>query len=236
MKSYDDELRLLRDLVARMGGLVESQLQRATSALARRDVGLAALVVEADAQVDALDHQISHHVVAILALRQPMASDLRFIVASMRVASDLERIGDYAANVAKRSIVLSGTPAQVSVGPIERLSRMVQEMMKDTLDAFVADDAEKAMAVWRRDEAVDEMYSSVFRNLLTYMMEDPRNITSCAHLLFIAKNLERIGDHATNIAEIIHFAVVGEEPAGERPKRDTSALAITTVDEAGHAP
>ena len=225
VKSYEDELRKLRDLIARMGGLAENQLSQATSAMVRRDVALASRVVEADPQVDALDREVAHHVVRLLALRQPVASDLRLIVAAMRISSDLERVGDYAANVAKRSIVLAQMPPQVSMGPLERMSRMVQEMLKDTLDAFATNDDPKAMAVWRRDEAVDEIYSAVFRTLLTYMMEDPRNITPCTHLLFIAKNLERIGDHATNIAETIHFAVVGEEPAGIRPKGDTSSLA-----------
>jgi phosphate transport system protein len=225
VKSFDDELRNLRDMIARMGGMVESQLALATQAIVRRDVALAARVVEADPRVDALDREISTQVVTTLARRQPMASDLRLIVACMRISSDLERVGDYAANVAKRSIMLAQMPPAVSLGPLERMSRMVQEMLKDTLDAFAAEDDPKAMEVWRRDEAVDEMYSALFRTLLTYMMEDPRNITPCAHLLFIAKNLERIGDHATNIAEIIHFAVVGEEPEGERPKGDTSALA-----------
>jgi phosphate transport system protein len=235
VKAFDDELRLLRDLIARMGGMVESQLSLATTAMVRRDVALASRVVEADPQVDALDRDIAHHVVKLLALRQPVASDLRLIVAAMRIASDLERVGDYAANVAKRSIVLAQMPPQVSMGPLERMSRMVQEMLKDTLDAFASDDATKAMEVWRRDEPVDEMYSALFRTLLTYMMEDPRNITPCTHLLFIAKNLERIGDHATNIAEIIHFAVVGEEPSGARPKGDTSAMASVHAGEAGRA-
>jgi phosphate transport system protein len=225
VKSFDDELRLLRDMLSRMGGMVESQLALATTAMVKRDVSLASRVVEADPQVDALDRDISHHVVRLLALRQPVAGDLRLIVASMRIASDLERVGDYAANVAKRSIVLAQMPPTVSLGPLERMSRMVQEMLKDTLDAFATDDDRKAMTVWRRDEAVDEMYSALFRTLLTYMMEDPRNITPCTHLLFIAKNIERIGDHATNIAETIHFAVVGEDPEGVRPKGDTSALA-----------
>ncbi len=225
VKSYDDQLRLLRDMIARMGGMVENQLAQATQAMVRRDVALAARVVEADSAVDRLDREVTDHVVRLLALRQPMASDLRFVVSCMRISSDLERVGDYAANVAKRSIVLAQMPQQVALGPIERMSRMVQEMLKDTLDAFAAEDDPKAMEVWRRDEAVDEMYSAVFRTLLTYMMEDPRNITPCTHLLFIAKNLERIGDHATNVAEIIHFVVVGEEPEGQRPKGDTSALA-----------
>ncbi|MCU0985977.1 MAG: phosphate signaling complex protein PhoU [Acetobacteraceae bacterium] len=225
VRSYDDQLRLLRDMIARMGGMVENQLAQATQAMVRRDVALAARVVETDSAVDRLDREIAEHVVRLLALRQPMASDLRFVVSCMRISSDLERVGDYAANVAKRSIVLAQTPPQVALGPLERMSRMVQEMLKDTLDAFATEDDPKAMEVWRRDEAVDEMYSAVFRTLLTYMMEDPRNITPCTHLLFIAKNLERIGDHATNIAEIIHFVVVGEEPEGHRPKGDTSALA-----------
>jgi phosphate transport system protein len=236
VRSFDEELRHLRDIIARMGGMVESQLALATTAMVKRDVALASRVVEADPQVDAIDREVAHHVVKLLALRQPMASDLRLIIGAMRIASDLERIGDYAANVAKRSIVLAQMPPTVSLGPLERISRMVQEMLKDTLDAFATDDAPKAMAVWRRDEAVDEMYSALFRTLLTYMMEDPRSITPCTHLLFIAKNIERIGDHATNIAETIHFAVVGEDPAGERPKGDTSALATSDIAGGNGAP
>ena len=236
VRSFDEELRHLRDIIARMGGMVESQLALATTAMVKRDVALASRVVEADPQVDAIDREVAHHVVKLLALRQPMASDLRLIIGAMRIASDLERVGDYAANVAKRSIVLAQTPPTVSLGPLERMSRMVQEMLKDTLDAFASDDAAKAMAVWRRDEAVDEMHSALFRTLLTYMMEDPRNITPCTHLLFIAKNIERIGDHATNIAETIHFAVVGEDPAGERPKGDTSALATSDIAGGNGAP
>jgi len=229
VRSFDEELRHLRDIIARMGGMVESQLALATTAMVKRDVALASRVVEADPQVDAIDREVAHHVVKLLALRQPMASDLRLIIGAMRIASDLERVGDYAANVAKRSLVLAQTPPPIPLGPLERMSRMVQEMLKDTLDAFATDDAPKAMAVWRRDEAVDEMYSALFRTLLTYMMEDPRNITPCTHLLFIAKNIERIGDHATNIAETIHFAVVGEDPEGERPKGDTSTLAAAEL-------
>jgi len=225
VKSFDEELAKLRDMLVRMGGLAESQIALATTATVKRDAALAGRVVEADPQIDALDRDIAQHVVRMLALRQPVASDLRFIVAAMRIASALERVGDYAANVAKRAIVLSQMPPSISLGPLERMSRMVQEMMKDTLDAFAADDAAKAMAVWRRDEAVDEMYSALFRTMLTYMMEDPRNITPCTHLLFIAKNLERIGDHATNIAETIHFAVIGQEAPAARPKGDTSAFA-----------
>jgi len=229
VRAFDEELAKLRDMLVRMGGLAESQLALATTATVKRDAALAARVVEADPQIDALDREVAHHVVKLLALRQPMASDLRFIVAAMRISSDLERVGDYAANVAKRAIVLSQMPPALSHGPLERMSRMVQEMLKDTLDAFAADDAVKAMDVWRRDEAVDEMYSALFRTLLTYMMEDPRNITPCTHLLFIAKNLERIGDHTTNIAETIHFSVLGEEAPGDRPKGDTSAFAAAAL-------
>lgn len=226
VRSYDEELRRLSNMVAEMGGLAETQLSAAIQAVTRRDSDLAAQTVEADAKVDAMEQQIDEFVIRLLALRQPVAGDLRNIVAALRIASDLERIADYAANVAKRAIALNQTPPVRPVHAVPRMGELVLGMIKDTLDAYVARDAEKAKAVWHRDEEVDETYNSLFRELLTYMMEDPRAITTCTHLLFIAKNIERIGDHTTNIAELIHFTVYGQPLKESRPKSDTTSFAV----------
>jgi len=165
-------------------------------------------------------------VIRMLALRQPMAADLRFIIASLKMTGDLERIGDYAANVAKRSIVLSQFAMPFPLTGLGQMLRLVQEQLKSIIDAVGAGDTDKAIAVWRSDQAVDDLYNTIFRELITYMMEDPRNITPCTHLLFIAKNLERIGDHTTNIAETVYYAVRGEVLPDVRPKGDTSAYAV----------
>jgi phosphate transport system protein len=162
----------------------------------------------------------------MLALRQPMAGDLRRIVAALKVTGDLERIGDYAANVAKRSIVLGQYSLPYSLGGLAHMAHMVQDQLKSIIDALGTSDTDKAIEVWRSDQVVDDIYNALFRELITYMMEDPRNITPCAHLLFIAKNLERIGDHATNIAETVYYSVTGEVLPDTRPKGDTSAYAI----------
>jgi phosphate transport system protein len=222
VKSYDEELRRLRDTVIRMGGVVESQLQECQVALTRRDTEASQRVIATDPQVDDMEREVDASVIRLLALRQPVAIDLRNIVSAMRMATDLERAGDYATNVAKRGIVLAQHPALPVSGGISRMNRLVQEMMKDVLDAYVASDPAKAIDVWNRDDGVDKLYTGMFRELLTYMMEDPRNITACTHLLFIAKNLERVGDHATNMAETIHYAITGEVLPGLRPKGDGS--------------
>jgi phosphate transport system protein len=226
IKSYDDELRRLNNTIMQMGGLAEGQLAAAIDAVIKRDSELAARVVADDTTVDQLEHAVDGLVVRLLALRQPMARDLREILAALRIANDLERICDYAANVAKRSIVLNQSPAVKPVYTLPRMVKLAQALTKDVLDAYVARDAEKAMVVWARDEELDEMYSSLFRELLTYMMEDPRTITACTHLLFMAKNVERIGDHATNIAETVYFLANGEPLTQARPKRDNSNQAV----------
>jgi phosphate transport system protein len=226
VKSYDDELKNLNQTIAQMGGLAEAQLQSAIEALVRRDSDLAGQVVQSDARIDELEHQISIMAVRMLALRQPMAQDLREVVAALKISSDLERIGDYAANVAKRAIALSHTPPIQPANGIPRMARLAQQIIKDVLDAYIEHDADKALEVWQRDEEVDEMYTSLFRELLTYMMEDPRNISPCTHLLFIAKNIERIGDHATNIAETIHFLVLGRPIEALRPKGDNTSFSV----------
>jgi phosphate transport system protein len=226
IKSYDEELRRLDHTITEMGGMAESQLGAAIDAVTRRDSELAAEIIESDNQVDQLEREIESLVMRLLALRQPMARDLRQSIAALKIAADLERIGDYAANVAKRSIALNQTPPVKPVYAVPRMGRLAQAMIKDILDAYVERDAEKALAVWLRDEELDEMYTSLFRELLTYMIEDPRNISACTHLLFIAKNLERIGDHTTNIAETLYFLVHGTPLAQVRPKGDRSSLAV----------
>jgi|HubBroStandDraft_6_1064221.scaffolds.fasta_scaffold831127_1 phosphate transport system protein len=231
VKSYDQELHRLDNIVAEMGGLAESQLASAMEAVAKRDADLAAKVIESDVQVDELEREVEALVVRLLALRQPMARDLRQIIAALKISTDLERIGDYATNVAKRSIALDQIPPVRPIHALPRMSRVAGQMIKDVLDAYVERDADKAMAVWLRDEELDEMYTSLFRELLTYMIEDPRNITSGTHLLFMAKNLERIGDHTTNVAETLYFLVNGTPMQQVRPKRDRTSLGIATGSE-----
>ncbi len=232
VKSYDEELRRLRDIIVRMGGVVESQLSECQVALLKRDSEAAERVMATDPQVDAMEREVDATVIRLLALRQPVADDLRGIIAAMRIAADLERAGDYATNVAKRAIVLANHPSVPAVTGIARINRMALEMIKDVLDSYVAGDAGRAIEVWNRDDQVDKLYTGVFRELLTYMMEDPRNITACTHLLFIAKNLERVGDHATNIAEIIHYALTGAVLPNTRPKGDLTTSGVPAPDQA----
>jgi phosphate transport system protein len=226
IKSYDDELSRLSKMIVEMGGLAESQLASALDAVARRDSALAVQVIEGDAEVDAIERELDNLAIRLLALRQPMARDLREIFVALKIGSDLERICDYAANVAKRSIALSQTPPIQAMHALPRMAHLALRLIKDVIDAYVAHDADKALAVWRADEELDEMYASFFRELLTYMMEDPRNIGASTHLLFMAKNIERIGDHATNIAENLHYLVHGTALTEARPKGDKSSLEV----------
>jgi phosphate transport system protein len=226
VKSFDQELNRLRNLMTQMGGIVESQVALAADAIMQRDAAAATRAVEEDPKVDALEREIETFVIRLLALRQPVAGDLRQIVAALKITGDLERIGDYAANVAKRSIVLAQFSLPYSLAGLAHMARMVQGQLKSIIDALGDSDAAKAVEVWRSDQVVDDIYNAIFRELITYMMEDPRNITPCTHLLFIAKNLERIGDHATNIAEKLYYAVKGESLPDARPKGDMSAYAI----------
>jgi phosphate transport system protein len=226
VKSYDQELKRLRNMMTEMGGIVETQVALAADAIMQRDAASATRVVEEDPKVDALEREVESFVIRLLALRQPVAGDLRQIVAALKITSDLERIGDYAANVAKRSIVLSQFSLPYSLAGLAHMARMVQGQLKSIIDALGENDAEKAVEVWRSDQVVDDIYNAIFREVITYMMEDPRNITPCTHLLFVAKNLERIGDHATNIAENLYYAVTGETLPDSRPKGDTSAYAV----------
>jgi phosphate transport system protein len=226
VKSYDQELRRLRDMMAEMGGIVESQVGMAMRAILEHDADAATKAVEDDPKVDALEREIEQFVIRLLALRQPMASDLRQIVAALKITSGLERIGDYAANVAKRSIVLSHYTLPYALTGLGHMGRLVQAQLKAIMDALGSNDPDKAMHVWQSDQPIDDLYNALFRELITYMMEDPRNITPCAHLLFIAKNLERIGDHTTNIAETIYYAAKGEVLQERRPKGESSAYAV----------
>ena len=226
VKSYDQELKRLHSLIADMGGIVESQVALAAEAILSHDSSTAARVIADDKKVDALEREVEQFVIRMLALRQPMAGDLRRIVSALKITGDLERIGDYAANVAKRSIVLSQVSLPFSLSGIGHMALLVQENLKTVIDAIGEEDADKALEVWRSDQAIDDLYNTIFRELITYMMEDPRSITPCTHLLFIAKNLERIGDHATNIAETVYYAVKGEVIAEARPKGDMSAYAV----------
>jgi phosphate transport system protein len=223
VRSYEHELEGLRAMIARMGGLVESQTANAIAAVLNRDGEAAQYAMEQDPEVDALEREIEGRAIRMLALRAPMAQDLREIVSAFKVTSDLERIGDYAANVAKRSLRIERSGAEPALGGLRSMGRLVQESLRLAIDALSQNDKDKAIEVWHSDKAVDELYTAMFRELITYMMEDPRNITSCTHLLFIAKNLERIGDHSTNIAEQVHYAVTGELLPPSRPRGSPSA-------------
>lgn len=226
IKSYDEELQRLNKMIVEMGGMAESQLAAAIDAVMKRDSDLAAEVIEGDVKVDQLERELDTLAVRLLALRQPMARDLREIVVALKIGSDLERICDYAANVAKRSIALSQSPPLQPVFALPRMGRLALVLVKDVIDAFIERDADKALEVWNRDEELDEMYASLFREFLTYMMEDPRIIGACTHLLFMAKNIERIGDHATNVAENVWYLVHGMPLEQVRPKGDKSSLEI----------
>ena len=222
VRAYDEELEGLTAELSRMGGLAEVEVVDAIRAIARRDVALAQGVIDRDARLDEIEAEIERRAIRLIALRQPVADDLRRAVAAMKVANNLERCGDLAKNIAKRALVIAESePITPLTRSIERMGELVAGRLKDVLDAFAARDIDRARTVWQRDQEVDEHYDSIFRELLTYMMGDPRTIASCAHLLFVAKNLERIGDHATNIAEIITYEITGEQLTDQRPKLDS---------------
>ncbi|QYF87683.1 phosphate signaling complex protein PhoU [Brevundimonas sp. PAMC22021] len=219
VKAYGDELNQITAEIARMGGLAEAQVADAIDSVARRDVGLARSVIERDSKLDQLHRDIEKKAIRMIALRQPVASDLRRTYGAIKMASDLERTGDLAKNIAKRALVLAESePMQPLTRSIERMGRLVSMRLRDVLDAYTASEVDRALAVWHTDDEVDEHYNALFRELLTYMMGDPRTIGACTHLLFMAKNLERIGDHATNIAETVHYEITGDDIMGERPR------------------
>jgi len=228
VREFDEELKKLDNLIAELGGLAERQLADAVDSLIRRDADRAQEIAAADKRLDELEREIDELGIDIMIRRQPMASDLRIVIAALKTSSILERIGDYAKNIAKRTIALSQMPAIGSVRSVQRMADRAQTQIKVALDAYLHRDVELAKDVRNRDQEIDSMHTSLFRELLTYMMEDPRNITACTHLLFISKNLERIGDHATTIAENLMFLIHGTIPDDPRPKND--AAHYTVVD------
>jgi phosphate transport system protein len=222
VKSYDEALDQLMSDVARMGGLAEAQVTECINAVVRRDTLLARSLIDRDVKVDEAHALVEKRATTLLALRQPLAQDLRAVVSAWKIANELERVGDLARNIAKRTLVLNQSEPIQLTRSIERMGRIASGHLKQVLDAYAAGDIRPALAVWLQDEEVDAHYNSLFRELLTYMMEDPRTIGPCAHLLFVAKNIERIGDHCTNIAENVHYFVTGEPMASSRPKSDES--------------
>jgi phosphate transport system protein len=232
-KAFDVDLQELTRCVAEMGGLAEKQIADAVDALANRDTAFAAKVIQADAAIDRLQREIEEKAVLTIARRQPMAVDLREVIGALRVANDLERIGDLAKNIGKRVSEVDGDfHPQKLIRGVQHMSTLVLAQLKQVLDAYASHDLEKALGVWKGDEEVDAICTSLFRELLTYMMEDPRNITFCIHLMFCAKNIERMGDHATNVAETVYYMIEGRAIADQRPKGDTTMFAAL---EAGHS-
>jgi phosphate transport system protein len=224
VKAYDEDLANLKKLVALMGGIAEEQLAKSITAISRHDTKLADEAIANDEKLDLLERQIEEKAILTIAKRQPMALDLRQIIVTIRIAADLERIGDLAKNTAKRTHAITEAMPRKLVTGLTRMGDLAQEQLKTILDAYAHADAEKAMQVWRMDEGIDALYNSIFRELLTYMMEDPRNIGPCTHLLFGTKNMERIGDHTTNIAENIYFLVHGRTIDEARPKKDKTSI------------
>lgn len=218
VRAYDQELKQLNELIGRMGGLAEAQIDNAIRAVVERNEELARDVAASDSRVDHMEAEINRLALRLLALRQPMAIDLRYILSALRIASDLERIADHAENLCRRVAELSELRDGPATSGIPRLGKLVLAMLKDVLDASLAGDVDKAVEVWLRDNEVDELYGSLFREYLTYMMENPRNIGACTTLLFVAKNVERIGDHITNIAETIYFRVKAQPLKDSLPK------------------
>lgn len=223
VKSFGEQLEQLSALVAQMGGQAEAQFAAAIDAIARRDSAAAERAVMSDARIDEMQQEIEERALKLLALRQPMAVDLRETLAAIKTAGELERIGDLAKNIAKRALVLNREPPIRLTQSLARMGKAAQNQLKQVLDAFSSRNAEEAEAVWSRDGEIDEIYNSLFRELLTYMMEDPRTIGLCTHLLFVAKNIERSGDHCTNIAEVVYHMVRAGHLAANRPKADTTS-------------
>lgn len=223
VKAYDDDLTILKTMLAQMGGLAEDQLAKALSALVKRDIRLADQVIQTDEKLDALEVAVEEKAILTIAKRQPVATDLREIMVALRVSSDLERIGDLAKNVAKRTHAIPDVLPRKLIAGLTRMGELSLSQLKTVLDAYSSRDAESAISVWQHDEDIDALYNSIFRELLTYMMEDPRMISVCTHLLFATKNIERIGDHATNVAENIYYLVSGKTLKEERPKKDTTS-------------
>jgi len=229
-KAFDTDLQEITRKVAEMGGLAERQFTDAVHALVERDSELAEHVIATDPMIDAMQHEIEEKAVLTIARRQPMAVDLREIVGAMRVCNDLERIGDHAKHIGKRVVALNeDLHLQKLIRGVEHMASLVESLVKRVLDAYAGRDLAAALAVWNGDEEVDALCTSLFRELLTYMMEDPRNITFCMHLMFCAKDIERIGDHATNIAETVYYMIEGRPIADQRPKGDTTTFGAAVL-------
>jgi phosphate transport system protein len=229
VRSYEEELARLDKKIAHMGGLAEQLLGQSFDALDRRDPTHAEAVVAADRPIDELQREIEEDVITMIARRQPMADDLRHVVAALRITGDLERIGDLAKNIAKRTLAIAREPyPKPLMSGLRHMTERALSQLKDVLDAYAERNSELALTVWREDEQIDAMYNSVFRELLTYMMEDPRNIAFCTHLLFGAKNIERIGDHTTNIAEVVYYLVHGVPIGDDRPKGDRTSSTLVS--------
>ncbi|RMF36644.1 MAG: phosphate transport system regulatory protein PhoU [Alphaproteobacteria bacterium] len=224
VSAFDKELMAIHAKIAEMGGLAEELLSQALEAVEKRDPGLAEQVIQRDKRLDRLEMEVDELTVKVMALRQPMAQDLRFLVAALKISSTLERIGDLAKNIARRGIYLSQARRVNLSASIVRMGQRTLEQLTEVLDAYSSRDTALAVAVWRRDVEIDELYNSLFREVLTYMMEDPRMIGLGSQLLFIAKNLERIGDHTTHIAELVYYVVEGEPLGDDRPKGEPLAL------------
>jgi phosphate transport system protein len=221
LKAFDEDIERLRALISQMGGLAEHAITEAMRCLIQRDIEGAAVVVEEDKKLDVLEVETERRAIQLIALRAPMAADLRDVVAALKISGVVERIGDYAKNIAKRVPQLENIAKIEPLSLLPEMARIATEMVHDVLDAFVERDAEAALRVCERDQAVDDFYDSIFRTLLTHMMENPHNIGQSAHLLFVAKNLERVGDHATNIAEMVYYAATGDRMA-DRPHKSAS--------------
>jgi phosphate transport system protein len=220
VKAFTEELDGLTQQVARMGGLAETAVNDSLAAVVRRDTTLAHSVIERDTKIDGAQREVERRAIKLFALRQPFASDLRVVLTGWRIATELERVGDLAKNIAKRALILNQSEPVQLTRSVERMGKLAAAHLNQVLDAYANRDVQSALGVWRQDDNIDAHYNSLFRELLTYMIEDPRTITSCTHLLFIAKNIERIGDHSTNIAEYIHFLVTGEEIDTQRPRAE----------------
>jgi phosphate transport system protein len=224
-KAFDADLQEITRKVAEMGGLAERQIADATRALVERDTDLAEHVIGTDPAIDAMQHEIEEKAILTIARRQPMAVDLREIIGAMRVCNDLERIGDHAKHIGKRVVALDlDLHPQKLIRGVDHMASLVAAQLKQVLDAYASHDLATALVVWNGDEEVDALCVSLFRELLTYMMEDPRNITFCMHLMFCAKDIERIGDHATNIAETVYYMIEGRPITDQRPKGDTTSF------------
>lgn len=226
VKAFTEELDALTQEVARMGGLAEAAVNDSLTAVARRDTELAQTVIQRDPKIDAAQREVERRAIKLFALRQPLASDLRVVLTAWRIAGELERVGDLAKNIAKRVGQLTEeVPPQTIIRGLEHMSALLLAQLKQVLDSYATRNLSNALAVWQGDEAIDSLCTSLFREILTYMAEDPRSISLGIHLMFSAKNIERMGDHATNIAETVHYMIEGRPIGAERPKGDTTTLA-----------